>query len=34
MRAEHRPRKDTLNRASDYLKRAVLWIKIVKKYLQ
>ena len=28
------PREVTLNRASDYLKIAVLWIKVVKKYLQ
>ena len=28
------PREVTLNRASDYLKIAVLWIKVVNKYLQ
>ena len=28
------PREVTLNRESDYLKIAVLWIKVVKKYLQ
>ena len=28
------PREITLNRASDYLKIAVLWIKVIKKYLQ
>ena len=28
------PREVTLNWASDYLKIAVLWIKVVKKYLQ
>ena len=28
------PREVTLNRATDYLKIAVLWIKVVKKYLQ
>ena len=33
-RAEHRPREGTLNGASDYLKVAVLSIKVVKKYLQ
>ena len=33
-KAEHRSRKGTLNRASDDLKIAVLWIKVVKKYLQ
>ena len=27
-------REVTLNRASDYLKIVVLWIKVVKKYLQ
>ena len=30
-RSEHRPREGTLNRASDYLKIAVLWIKVVLK---
>ena len=34
MRAEHIPGEVTLNRASDYLKIAVLWINVVKKYLQ
>ena len=28
------PREVTLNRASNYLKIAVPWIKVVKKYLQ
>ena len=28
------PREVTLNRASDYLKKAVIWIKVVKKCLQ
>ena len=28
------PREVTLNRASDYLKLAVLWIKVAKKYLE
>ena len=33
-RAEHMPREVTLNRASDFLKIAILLIRIVKKYMQ
>ena len=34
MRAEYRPRKGTLNRASGHLNIALLWIKVVKRCLQ